>query len=148
MGYYLKANVVTNSIGVIRHIDFYDDDMDFTTNPSTEKDLYDSTTLITVLDSYFNIHPKFKYFYFLDDSGFDAIDNYTYPIKDKNMIPLISLNQRNKSNLPKPFFSPLGIPTCPYNPSLEMNYNVITREKGRPDRIKYICSKSVKCRIN
>ena len=77
-GFFLKANVVTNGLGVVRHIDFYDDDMDFTVNPSSAKDFYDATTLIPVLDNYFNIHPKFKYFYFLGDSGFDATDNYTY----------------------------------------------------------------------
>lgn len=147
-GFFLKANVVTNGLGVVRHIDFYDDDMDFTINPSSAKDLYDATTLIPVLDNYFNIHPKFKYFYFLGDSGFDATDNYTYLVKDKNMIPIIPLNQRNQSNLPKPGFSPIGVPTCPYDSSLEMKYDGITREKGRSDRIKYLCPKSSKCRIN
>ncbi|MGL5188918.1 MAG: transposase [Cetobacterium sp.] len=147
-GFYLKANVVTNGLGVVRHIDFYDDDMDFTINPSSAKDLYDATTLIPVLDNYFNIHPKFKYFYFLGDSGFDAIDNYTYLVKDKDMIPIIPLNQRNQSNLPKPGFSPLGIPTCPYDSSLEMKYDGITREKGRSDRIKYLCPKSIKCKLD
>lgn len=147
-GYYLKGNVVTNGLGIIRHIDFYDDDMDFTNNPSNAKDLYDAKTLIPVLGNYFNIHPEFKYFYFLGDSGFDAIDNYTYLVKDKDMIPIIPLNHRNQSNLPKPGFSPLGIPTCPYDSSLELKYDGITREKGRSDRIKYLCPKSVKCNIN
>ncbi len=82
-GYYLKANVVTNGFGLILHIDFYDDNMDFTTNTSTAKDLYDATTLIPVLDNYFNIHQEFKYSYFLGDSGFDATDNYTYLLKIK-----------------------------------------------------------------
>ena len=147
-GFFLKANVVTNGLGVVRSIDFYDDDMDFTINPSSAKDLYDATTLIPVLDNYFNIHPKFKYFYFLGDSGFDATDNYTYLVKDKDMIPIIPLNQRNQRNLPKPGFSPLGVPTCPYDSSLEMKYDGITREKGRSDRIKYLCPKSIKCKIN
>lgn len=147
-GFYLKSNIVTNGLGVIRHIDFYDKDMDFTANPSNAKDLYDATTLIPVLDNYFNMHRELKYSYFLGDSGFDAIDNYTYLVKDKNIIPIIPLNQRNQSDLPKPGFSPLGIPTCPYDPSLEMKYDGITREKGRSDRIKYLCPKSVKCRIN
>lgn len=147
-GFFLKANVVTNGLGVVRHIDFYDEDMDFTINPSSAKDLYDATTLIPVLDNYFNIHPKFKYFYFLGDSGFDATDNYTYLAKDKNMIPIIPLNQRNQSNLPKPGFSPLGVPTCPYDSSLEMKFDGITREKGRSDRIKYLCPKSSKLKVN
>lgn len=147
-GHFLKANIVTNGLGVVRHIDFYDSDMDFTENPSSAKDLYDSTTLIPVLVNYFNIHQEFKYRYFLGDCGFDATDNYEYLVKDKEMIPIIPLNQRNQSNLPKPGFSLLGIPTCPYNSSLEMKFDGITREKGRSDRIKYICPKSQKYRIN
>lgn len=31
--FYIKSNIVTNSLGVVRHIDFYDEDMDFTSSP-------------------------------------------------------------------------------------------------------------------
>lgn len=73
--------------------------MDFTTNTSTVKDLYDATTLIPVLDDYFNIHPKFRYFYFLEDSGFDAIDNYTYLVKDKLIALIIFYKSGTFSNV-------------------------------------------------
>lgn len=147
-GFYIKSNIVTNGLGVVRHIDFYDDDMDLSSPPSEAKDAYDSTTLIPVLNTYFSIHPNFTYKYFLGDSGFDSVDNYTYLAKDKKIIPIIPLNQRNKSSLPKPGLSPNGIPTCPNNHTLEMKFDGITREKGRSERIKFLCPKSKKIRVN
>ncbi|MEG2056910.1 MAG: DDE transposase, partial [Romboutsia sp.] len=103
-----------NGLGVVRHIDFYDEYMDFSTSPTDAKDKYDAVTLIPVLENYYARHFNFKYIYFLGDACFNA----------------------------------LGIPTCPNNPTLDMKFDGITREKGRSDRIKYLCPKSKKCRIN
>lgn len=147
-GYYLKANIVTNGLGVVRHIDFYDKDMDFSVSPSNAKDLYDATTLIPVLENYYARHSSFLYKYFLGDAGFDAYDNYTYLVKDRSLIPIIPINPRHQSNLPKPGFTPLGIPTCPYDSNLEMKFDGLTKEKGRSDRLKYLCPKSKKCNVN
>ena len=122
--------------------------MDFSLNPNSAKDKYDSKTLIPVLENYFSLHPEYKYKYFLGDAGFDSCDNYEYLIKDKNISPIIPLNPRNQSNLPKPNFTPEGIPTCPHYSTLEMKFDGITREKGRSDRLKYICPKSKKYKID
>lgn len=147
-GFYLKSNIVTNGLGVVRHIDFYDEDMDFSTSPTDAKDKYDATTLIPVLENYYARHFSFKYIYFLGDAGFDASDNYAYLVKYRNLIPIIPLNIRHQSNLPKPGFNGLGIPTCPNDPTLDMKFDGVTREKGRSDRIKYLCPKSKKCKVN
>ncbi|MDY2736364.1 transposase, partial [Intestinibacter sp.] len=147
-GFFVKSNIVTDGLGIIRHIDFYDEEMDFSLNPNSAKDKYDSKTLIPVLENYFSLHPEYKYKYFLGDAGFDSCDNYEYLIKDKNISPIIPLNPRNQSNLPKPNFTPEGIPTCPHYSTLEMKFDGITREKGRSDRLKYICPKSKKYKID
>ena len=63
-------------------------------------------------------------------------------------MPIISLNTRNSKDLPQPGFNEIGIPLCPYDDSLPMIYDGITREKGRADRIKYLCPKSKKVLIN
>lgn len=147
-GFFVKSNIVTDGLGIIRHIDFYDEEMDFSLNPNSAKDKYDSKTLIPVLENYFSLHPEYKYKYFLGDAGFDSCDNYEYLIKDKNISPIIPLNPRNQSNLPKPNFTPEGIPTCPHDSTLEMKFDGITREKGRSDRLKYICPKSKKYKID
>lgn len=148
-GYYQKSNIVTNGLGIVRHIDFYDFNLEEDSESTSKiKDKYDSKTLISVLRNYFTLHPNFTYKYFLNDSGFDAYNNYKYLYADKHMIPIIPINPRNTSNLPKPGFNEYGIPTYPYASSLEMKFDGITREKERADRIKYLCPKSKKTKIN
>lgn len=143
-GYYQKANIVTNGLGIVRHIDFYDNDLE-AISPEL-KDQYDSRTLIPVLESFFKAHPDFKYKYFLGDAGFDAHDNYRYLYEDKKMIPIIPL--RAKPELPTAGFNKDGIPTCPYDDSLEMIYDGVTRQKGRSDRIKFKCPKCKKRKVD
>lgn len=149
--YSIKAAVVTNGLGIVQHISFYDDDsLDAHNAPSAaeSKDLYDSKTLIPVLDSFFNLHPHFSYRYFLGDAGFDSFDNYKYLFVERGIIPIIPLNLRNSKNLPQPDIGSNGIPTCPYDPSLPMTYDGITREKGRAPRIKWLCPKARKTKVN
>jgi len=76
----------------------------------------------------------------LNNSTFDADDNYAY-LHRKNIMLIINLNPRNTKDLPQPDFNEIGVNLCPYDPSLPMTYDGITREKGRADRIKYICPK-------
>ena len=149
-GYYIKSNIVTNGLGIVRHIDFYEPIIDSEKSFSIKslKDKYDSKTLIPVLERFFYLHTNFKYKYFLGDSGFDSYDNCKYLYKDKNITPIIPINPRNSSDLPQPNINNDGVPTCPHNSNLPMKFDGITKEKGRADRIKYLCPKSKKTRIN
>lgn len=148
-GYFLKCIISTNALGLVRNINFYDTDNDLEVDlsPQDIKDTYDAKSLIPTLETYFSLHPDFSYDYFLGDAGFDADDNYAY-LHEKNIMPIISINPRNSSSLPQPGFNEIGIPLCPNDPSLPMVYDGITREKGRADRIKYLCPKSQKTKIN
>lgn len=47
-----------------------------------------------------------------------------------------------------PGFNENSIPTCPNDKNLPMKFDGITREKGRSDKIKCLCPKSKKTRIN
>ena len=116
--------------------------------PSDIKDQYDAISLIPALETFFQLHPDFKYKYFLGDSGFDADDNYAYLYEKRKIIPIINLNPKNLLRLPDTPLNELGIPTCPYNPELPMVFDGYTREKGRADRIKYICPKVKKTVID
>ena len=148
-GYFLKCIVSTNALGLIRNVNFYDSDnnLDQDLRPQDIKDSFDSKSLIPSLETFFQLHPNFNFKYFLGDSGFDADDNYAY-LHKKNIMPIINLNPRNTKDLPEPGFNEMGIPLCPSDPSLPMNYDGISREKGRADRIKYLCPKSNKVTIN
>lgn len=146
--YALKTSIVTNGLGIISDIDFLNDkssNINEAATASKAKDTYDSKSLIPTLNKFFSKH-DFKYKYFLGDAGFDAVDNYKYLYKDKNIIPIIPLRRAPSS--PMPGFNENGVPTCPNDNKLLMKFDGITHEKGRSDRIKWICPKSKKTRIN
>ena len=149
--YSRKVAFVTNGLGIIRHIDFYNSDNSINIADALSgvehKDDYDSKSLIPVLNNFFEYHPDFKYKYFLGDSGFDAIENYKYLYKDHNIIPIIPLNPRNSKSIGIPGINEDGIPTCPSDNSLPMKFDGSSKEKGRSLRLKWICPKSKKKRI-
>tara|TARA_B110000438_G_C15766654_1_gene629931 strand:- start:135 stop:1565 length:1431 start_codon:yes stop_codon:yes gene_type:complete len=149
-GYYIKTILSTNAFGLVRDINFYDNDnnLDCDLRPQEIKDKYDAKSLIPTLETFFAIHPNLTYKYFLGDSGFDADENYKYLYEERNIIPIINLNPRNASALPEPGLNSIGVPTCPSDPELPMKYDGIIREKGRSNRIKYLCPKSKKAKIN
>lgn len=142
-GYFLKCIISTNALGLVRNVNFYDSDnnLDLDLRPQDIKDSFDSKSLIPSLETFFQLHPKFTYKYFLGDSGFDADDNYAY-LHKKNIMPIINLNPRNSQCLPQPGFNEFGIPLCPYDPSLPMIYGGFSKENDRADRVKYLCPKS------
>ena len=150
-GHYCYSNkvaLVTNGLGIIRHIDFYNSDNSIdiadANSAAEHKDDYDAKSLVPVLDNFFSYHPDFKYKYFLGDAGFDAIDNYKYLYKEHDMIPIIPLNRRNSKNIGKPTINENGVPTCPKNNSLPMKFDGASKENGRALRLKWLCPKSKK----
>ena len=147
-----KFAILTNGLGIIRHITFLDDD--FKTvhpelvidkkshSPDEDKSIGDATCLKPVLSDFFSLHPDFHPDTFLGDSSFDTIETYGMLMNDFHFSKaLIPYNPRNESSLKKVGYSEYGYPTCPNDPSLAMKYRGITREKGRAERIKWICPK-------
>ena len=149
--YSKKVALVTNGLGIIRHIDFYNSDNSIdiaeALSGAEHKDDYDSKSLIPVLNNFFSYHPDFKYKYFLGDAGFDAIENYKYLFKDHAIIPIIPLNPRGTKDIGKPKLNENGIPTCPNDESLPMKFDGTSKEKGRSLRLKWLCPKSKKTAI-
>lgn len=148
-GYFLKCILSTNALGLVRDVNFFhsDNTLDKDLRPQDIKDSFDAKSLIPALETHFQLHPHFSYKYFLGDAGFDADDNYAY-LHKKKVMPIISLNPRNSKDLPQPGFNEIGIPLCPNDSTLPMVFDGITREKGRADRIKYLCPKSKKIVVN
>jgi hypothetical protein len=147
-----KLSIITNGLGIIRHITFLDDE--FKNNhpdlivdkksdsPDEDKSIGDSSALKPVLEDFFSTHPTFNPHTFLGDSAFDTIDTYGF-LKDdfhfqKAIIPY---NPRNESSLSKVGYNEYGYPVCPNNSSLSMKYHGLCREKDRADRIKWGCPK-------
>lgn len=154
-GYFCYADkfaILTNGLGVIRHISFLDDAFKAahpeiyvdkkSDSPDEDKTIGDSTALIPVLSDFFASHPHFNPDIFLGDSAFDTIDIYTILRDEYNFSKvLIPYNPRNESALPKVGYNIYGYPTCPNNSTLDMKRLGVTSEKGRADRIKWGCPK-------
>lgn len=113
-----KFAILTNGLGIVRHISFIDD------------------------SDYFSLHPDFHPDTFLGDSAFDSVELYGKLFHDFHFSrALIPYNPRNESSLKKVGYNAYGYPTCPNDPSLSVKYQGITKENGRSDRIKWICPK-------
>src|SRR5699024_12586333 len=90
-GHFCYANkfaILTNRLGIIRHITFLDDDFkkahpEMTVDkksdsPDEDKSIGDSSSLHPVLSDYFSLHPQFSRDTFLGYSVFDPLVTYGY----------------------------------------------------------------------
>lgn len=147
-----KFAIITNGLGLVRHISFLDDyfkqkhpDIEInkkSDSPDEDKSIGDSSALKPVLQDFFEAHPDFHPSIFLGDSAFDSIDTYTFLKNQFNFEKaIIPYNPRNQSTLKKVGYNEYGYPLCPNNSSLVMKYRGLCREKGRAERIKWGCPK-------
>lgn len=84
--YAFKIGIVTNGLGIIRHLDFYNKDlMDVhpelvpnkkSASPNEEKPVHDARLLIPTLQDFFLAHPLIEPKIFLGDAAFDSIEIY------------------------------------------------------------------------
>lgn len=129
--YVFKFGMITNGLGIVRDISFYNEDFLKThpdiiidkksDSPDEDKSLADSKALLPVLKDFFAKHPLINPKTFLGDSAFDTVEIYKSLFQDlgfeKAYIPL-----NNRSKLPSDDFTinADGIPCCPHDPSLLM----------------------------
>lgn len=129
--YSFKFGIITNGLGIVRDISFYN--KDFLNNhpdivvekksdsPDEDKSLADSKALIPVLKDFFNKHPLINPKTFLGDAAFDTIQiyhNLFHELKfQKAYIPLKTKLALENADCP---LNENGIPCCPYDPSLPM----------------------------
>lgn len=85
-----KFGILTNGLGIPRHIDFFDDNFksrhkDFiyydTDNPDFDKSVADNKSLKPILNDFFTLHPSFQYDIFLGDAAFDSFSTYEFLLK-------------------------------------------------------------------
>jgi len=147
-----KAGILTNGLGIVRGISFFDYDFKRrhpevvtkkTDDPERDKEIGDSVSLRPVLSDFFKTHPSFSYKTFLGDSGFDKYDNYTMLRDEFNFNRIaIPLNSRNSSTAHSDF-GQNGVPVCPLDktPFIFMGKS---GGKNRSVRFKWVCHKSEK----
>ena len=148
--YAYKAGILTNGIGVVRDIAFFDDsfrsshpeiDLQKTDNPELDKEIGDSASLRPVLEDFFKAHPGFSYDTFIGDSVFDSYDNYKMLRDEFNFDRIaIPLNKRNTATSHSEF-DDNGVPVCPIDRT-PFKYIGSAGGKNRSERYKWICHKS------
>ena len=149
--YAAKVGVVTNGLGICRHIAFFDEsfrkqhpevDPKTSDDPDQDKELGDSTSLKPVLSDFFSAHPAFSYGTFIGDSAFDSYANYSILKQDFGFHrACIPLNPRN-SNTQNAAFDASGTPVCPVD-GKPFTYLGKSGGKHRSLRFKWVCHKSI-----
>jgi hypothetical protein len=147
-----KIGILTNGLGIVRDIAFFDDKFKKdhpevvskkTDNPEHDKEIGDSISLKPVLSDFFAAHPTFSYKTFLGDSSFDSYDAYTMLRNefhfDRMVIPL---NNRNSSTAHSDF-DENGVPICPLDKT-PFTFLGNSGGKNRSRRLKWVCHKSEK----
>ena len=149
--YAAKAAIVTNGLGVVRHISMFDDNFRSqhpeivtkrTDNPDTDKEIGDSVALRPVLSDFFTAHKEIRFSTFIADSACDSYDNYSMLKNEfgfsRAVIPMNTRNSRSSNAC----FDASGTPICPQSGE---KFQFLGKSGGenRSLRFKWVCPKSV-----
>jgi Transposase domain (DUF772). len=126
--YVYKFGMLTNGLGIVRDIAFYDERFlaahpqiavgKKSDSPDEDKSLADSKALIPTLSDFFAKHPLIRPGVFLGDAAFDSIDIYESLLNDiKFSKAFIPLNSRADLKYPDCTVNEDGRPCCPKDPS-------------------------------
>ena len=155
--YVTKFGLVTNGLGIVRHIaayntDFFDNHPEIiiekkSDSPDEDKSVHDARLLIPTLMDFFQKHPLIQPKTFIGDAAFDsaniyesllASEDYAGKCFEKAYIPL---NQRRRLKNPDYTINENGIPCCPNDPALPMKPEgnaIVTKSSTR---YKFVCPK-------
>ena len=158
--YVFKFGIVTNGLGIIRHISFYN--KDFMTShpdivvekksdfPDEDKSVHDSKLLIPTLKDFFSKHPLINPKTFLGDAAFDTAQLYKSLLTgdtfgdDKHFSKAyIPLNARSGLENQNYTINENGIPCSPNDPSLPMKYECTSKLRSGVTRFKFVCPKMI-----
>ena len=158
--YVFKFGIVTNGLGIIRHISFYNKDFlashpdivvqKKSDSPDEDKSVHDSKLLIPTLKDFFSRHPLINPKTFPGDAAFDALGLYKSLLtgdtfgKDRHFQKAyIPLNTRSGLENPDYTIDENGIPCCPHDDSLPMKYECTSKLRSGVTRFKFVCPKMI-----
>lgn len=156
--YVFKFGIVTNGLGIIRHISFYNKDFmashpEITAgkksgSPDEDKSVHDARLLIPTLQDFFRKHPLINPKTFLGDAAFDAAQLYkdlltgsTFGQNRHFSSAYIPLNARAHLENVDYTINEHGIPCCPHDPSLPMKHEGTSKLRSGVTRYKFSCPK-------
>jgi hypothetical protein len=158
--YAYKIGIVTNGLGIVRHLDFYNKDFlsshpelipnKKSSSPDEDKSIHDARLLIPTLQDFFKAHPMIDSKTFLGDAAFDSVGLYKALLtgdtfgSDKHFSSAyIPLNSRSHLENMDYEINENGIPCCPKNSSLEMKPEGISKLRSGVARYKFVCPKMI-----
>lgn len=150
--YVYKFGLITNGLGIVRDISFYNTSFldahpeiildKKSDSPNEDKSLHDSKALIPVLIDFFTKHPLIKPDTFLGDAAFDTLAIYKSLLQDLHFEKAyIPLNNRSSLVNNKCTINQDGIPCCPNDTTLLMQYEGKEHLKTGLMRYKFVCPK-------
>ena len=156
--YVFKFGIITNGLGIIRHISFYNKDFMMShpdiivdkksDSPDEDKSVHDSKLLIPTLKDFFAKHPLINPKVFLGDAAFDSAGLYkslltgdTFGKQKHFSKAYIPLNARAGLENPDYSMNADGVPCCPHDPSLPMKYEGTSKLRSGVTRYKFVCPK-------
>ena len=151
--YAYKFGIVTNGLGIVRDITFYNKEFlkahpdivveKKSDSPDEDKSLADSKALLPVLIDFFQKHPLIAPKTFLGDAAFDTIEIYKALFGEigfeKAFIPLrVKLSMEDNGYT----INENGVPCCPHDPSLPMKREGSKSHlKSKIPTMKFVCPK-------
>ena len=155
--YVFKFGIVTNGLGIVRHISFYNKDFmashpdivvgKKSDSPDEDKSVHDSRLLIPTLIDFFTKHPLINPKTFLGDAAFDSVELYKLLLtgntfgNDRHFAKAyIPLNSRSGLENKDYIINEDGIPCCPHDESLPMNPEGKKYRNSIPT-FKFVCPK-------
>lgn len=150
--YAQKAGILTNGLGIIRHIALFDEafkaahpEMPIekrSDNPDVDKEIGDAKALLPVLRDFQSAHPTLHYSTFMGDAAFDSYNLYGALLGEHGFSrAIIPTNPRNSAAAPSVDLNEHGIPLCPVDKS-PLQYMGVCDGINRSKRIKFLCPKS------
>jgi transposase len=156
--YVFKFGIVTNGLGIIRHISFYNKSFmnshpdivveKKSDSPDEDKSVHDSRLLIPTLRDFFSAHPLINPKTFLGDAAFDSALLYkelltgnTFGENRHFLKAYIPLNSRSGIRNPDCKVNENGIPCCPNDANLPMKSDGASTRKNGLKRYKFVCPK-------
>ena len=151
--YAYKFGIVTNGLGIVRDITFYNKEFlkahpdivveKKSDSPDEDKSLADSKALLPVLIDFFQKHPLIAPKTFLGDAAFDTIEIYKALFGEigfeKAFIPLrVKLSMEDNGYT----INENAVPCCPHDPSLPMKREGSKSHlKSKIPTMKFVCPK-------
>lgn len=149
--YAAKAAIMTNGLGIVRHISMFDHKFrkkhpetvtKRTDDPDRDKEIGDSVALRPVLSDFFGAHKNSRFSTFIADSACDSYDNFSMLKNEFGFSrAVIPINTRN-SKSSNACFDASGTPICPQSGE-KFRFLGKSGGKNRSLRFKWVCPKSV-----